>query len=292
MNNSTQWARWCSVALVGMTLIGCGDQRAESDSPTAIEVSASDECAQLQAFFSELISLTNKARQDAGVGELSFSYQLGQAAQGYAEDLATQNFFGHTGKDGSTLVSRIEATGYELAAAGENLAAGQSTASSVFQEWMNSPGHRANILQADFTEVGFGLFDGTGRSDYGHYWVQNFGKPQSGHSHAEVYIPSRCGLSVASSQETAEPTVAGIAVRRSDGVKIGDRALSSDVENNQSDLAPLFGVLSGVLPTEALASGVAGLVGQADAQAESVSQPAAIAGLSVLGIALWRNRRR
>jgi uncharacterized protein YkwD len=259
--------------LVGMVLAGCSGDRA-ANNLAVVEVSASDECAQLQGFFSELLSLTNKARQDAGIDELSFSYQLGQAAQGYAEDLATQNFFSHTGKDGSTLVSRIEATGYELAAAGENLAAGQSTAAGVFQQWMESPGHRANILQSEFTEVGFGLFDGTGQSDFGHYWVQNFGKPQSGNSRADIYIPNSCGLSSESAQMTTNPTkVAGIAVKA----------------DSPRDSPPLLAVLR----VETLAAGVAKLVSQAPSsqKSESVPEPAALAGLSVLGIALWRKRR-
>jgi uncharacterized protein YkwD len=59
---------------------------------------------------------------------------------------------------------------------GENIAAGRPTAAATFQGWMNSPGHRANILNPHFTEVGFG-YASSAKSEYRHYWVQVFGRP-------------------------------------------------------------------------------------------------------------------
>ncbi len=206
-----KWTALWSIALVSLTATGArakvitnsalsesGSQQASLQEATL--VASAGECAQLRDFFSELLTLTNRARRDAGVSPLKFSYQLGQAAQGYAEDLATQNFFDHVGEDGSTMLTRIEATGYELIAAGENIAAGQRTAASVFEGWMNSPGHRDNILKADFTEVGFGRFDAPNSSDYGQYWVQNFGKPEQGATGSAIYIPDTCRQALANSQ--------------------------------------------------------------------------------------------
>lgn len=206
--NWTTWRR--SLALASLAVIGFssgsnGQPLLNANSHTGsraenvtIEVSDnSGECAHLNDFFSELLYLTNKARKDAGLKPLRISYPLGQSAQNYAEDLATQNFFSHQGKDGSTLSSRVEATGYDFAAAGENIAAGQQTAQAVFDGWMNSAGHRKNILAADYTEVGFGMFDATGSSDYGKYWVQNFGKPDGRSSSEGVYIPSSCSARLA-----------------------------------------------------------------------------------------------
>ena len=202
-----KWTVWKkSLALASVMAIGFGSSgngqpllnvssRTES---AEIEISASSgECAHLGDFFSELLYLTNKARKDAGLKPLRISYPLGQSAQDYAEELATQNFFSHRGKDGSTLSSRVEATGYDFAAAGENIAAGQQTAQAVFDGWMSSAGHRKNILAADYTEVGFGMFDATGSSDYGKYWVQNFGNPDERSSSEGVYIPSSCSARVA-----------------------------------------------------------------------------------------------
>ncbi|MGB7087248.1 MAG: CAP domain-containing protein [Phormidesmis sp.] len=218
-----RWTAWRSIAVVslavasysggasGQPMSNNSDRAAVKEVVTTQEVAAtqSEECDQLGSFFSELLVLTNKAREDAGVGELQFSYQLGQSAQNYAEDLATQNFFSHTGKDGSSSRGRIAATGYQYVATGENLAAGQSSANSVFQGWMSSDVHRSNILREDFTEVGFGLFDATGRSDYGFYWVQNFGKPRNGRTRSDIYIPDSCRLSVSSIDQASKAVVAG-----------------------------------------------------------------------------------
>lgn len=200
---------WWSVALISLALTSCGSGSSVSQrQPLSgdnlqfegqLVVAVGSDCTQLDRFFSELMTLTNQARHDHGLPPLTFSYQLGQAAQSYAEDLATQNFFSHTGKDGSTFGSRIGATGYRYSAAGENLAAGHTDALSVFQGWMNSEGHRANILNERFTEVGFGLFDSTGSSDFGLYWVQSFGKPQGGSTRAEAYIPASCGTALSAS---------------------------------------------------------------------------------------------
>ncbi len=272
-----RWTTWWSIALVSLIATGCGSggQKVASGSNSGFfkaqpVVAVSGDCAQLSGFFSELLTLTNQARQNAGIEALHFSYELGQSAQTYAEDLATQNFFSHTGKDGSTLGSRLTASGYDFAAAGENLAAGQQTASGVFQGWMNSPGHRANILQSEFTEVGFGLFDATGSSDYGRYWVQNFGKPR-GNSRQEAYIPNSCGLTATAADQSAQQQVAGISIRRPD--------------------SPAIGI--GSLPVEALAAGVVSVVsGAAGNPSESVPEPAVLIGLGILGVSLWRDRSR
>ncbi|MGB3292882.1 MAG: CAP domain-containing protein [Phormidesmis sp.] len=199
---------WSSITLIALALTSSGReiggvqrQPLSSDSQPLegqLVVAIAADCTQLNSFFSELLTLTNQARQEHDLPPLTFSYQLGQAAQSYAEDLATQNFFSHTGKDGSTITSRIQATGYPYRSAGENLAAGQRSAHSVFQSWMISEGHRANILNDQFTEVGFGLFDSTGSSDFGLYWVQNFGKPHGSSTRAETYLPESCRTSVSS----------------------------------------------------------------------------------------------
>jgi len=288
-----RWMAWCSAALVGLAVTGCGGGDSaqspvsnDSDRIKAQQVSAiGGNCAQLSGFFDELMALTNQARQDEGLGDLRFSYQLGQAAQGYAEDLATQNFFSHTGKDGSTLRSRIDATGYDYAAAGENLAAGQTAASSVFQGWMASDGHRANILQKDFTEVGFGLFDTTGSSDYGLYWVQNFGKPQSGSSQPGIYIPDTCGVSTASGDRAQDSAVAGISITR-DFQSFDRRTLPGTLHSG----SPLPALATGAIPIDVLAGALSGEI-QFDGAPESVPEPAAVLGLGALGLVLWGRSR-
>ena len=132
-------------------------------------------------FIQEVIQLTNQFRQDNGLNDLTFDPQLATAAQSHSENMALQDFFSHTGADGSSIGDRVDATGYNFSTAGENIAAGQSTPASVVEGWINSPGHRANLLNPDFTEIGVGyalLENDTGDVNYTHYWTQVFAAPQ------------------------------------------------------------------------------------------------------------------
>ena len=93
-------------------------------------------------------------------------------AAGHAQDMATNNYFSHTSKDGRSFVDRIKAQGYPVPRS-ENIAAGQPTVTTVMDAWMASSGHRANIL--DCSAVAMGAASATGGS-YGIYWVQDFGR--------------------------------------------------------------------------------------------------------------------
>ena len=128
----------------------------------------------------QVVELTNAERAKAGLNPLTLNNQLAQAAQGHSDSMAADDFFNHTGADGSDVSDRVEDTGYQYSRTGENIAAGQTTAEQVVQGWMDSPGHRANILNPDFTEIGIGyefLEDDTGSVNYNHYWTQVFGTP-------------------------------------------------------------------------------------------------------------------
>lgn len=274
-----KWTAWWSLALIGVMTTSCGGGGSTSSSSSrdnsggGQKVSAvSGDCAFLGDFFDELLALTNEARQEEGLSPLRNSYLLGKSAQDFAEDLGTQNFFSHQGKDGSTLSSRVSATGYSFTAAGENIAAGQRTAQSVFNGWMNSEGHRKNILAEGYTEVGFGMFDATGSSDYGKYWVQNFGKPSGGSSNDALYIPSSCGTHIADA-ESGDTQVAGISVRRESSGGLDARSLPVQVATNT------------------LAAAVSNQISIANDQAEDIPEPAALVGLATLGLALWGGRR-
>ena len=129
----------------------------------------------------QVLELTNAERAKAGLKPLTLNPQLAQAADGHSDSMAADDFFSHTGADGSSVGDRIQETGYQYSRAGENIAAGQRTAEEVVQGWMNSPGHRANILNADYTEIGIGyeyLANDTGSVNYNHYWTQVFGRPR------------------------------------------------------------------------------------------------------------------
>ncbi len=130
-------------------------------------------------FETQLLRLTNTnlERQKRGLAPLKLSAQLSRAAQLHGTDMAKNNYFSHTGRNGSNLGDRAKASGYKYSRVGENIAAGRATAEGTMKQWMNSAGHRANILNPKFTEIGFG-YANTPNSRYQHYWVQVFGTPQ------------------------------------------------------------------------------------------------------------------
>src|SRR3954462_1192523 len=114
------------------------------------------------------LCLLNDERAAAGLRPLQYSAALTVPSAAYSTKMVTQNFFAHESPDGSTLTSRLTAAGYIDPDGdwfvGENLAWGQgnlATARNIAVAWMNSPGHRHNILEPEFTEVGIGIVPGT-----------------------------------------------------------------------------------------------------------------------------------
>ncbi|NML52680.1 CAP domain-containing protein [Streptomyces sp. R302] len=118
----------------------------------------------------QVLSLVNAERAKAGCGPLTANATLARAAQGHSDDMAARDFFDHTNPDGADPGDRVTAAGYPWSTYGENIAMGQRTPEQVMEAWMNSPGHRANILNCDFKELGVGIHD-----DGGPYWTQVFG---------------------------------------------------------------------------------------------------------------------
>eukprot|EP00644_Phytophthora_capsici_P001724 jgi/Phyca11/15545/fgenesh1_pg.PHYCAscaffold_14_\ len=100
------------------------------------------------------------------------------AAQCHSDDQAKNNFMAHDGSDGSTMSKRVTDAGYQWNAVAENVAAGQVDVDAVMESWMNSPGHRANILGADYTMFGT-AYAYNADSTYKHYWTQDFGAGSS-----------------------------------------------------------------------------------------------------------------
>ncbi|MFF6869962.1 MULTISPECIES: sigma-70 family RNA polymerase sigma factor [unclassified Streptomyces] len=119
----------------------------------------------------QVIALVNAERAKEGCGAVTGNSLLARAAQGHSDDMAARDFFDHTNPDGAGPGERVTATGYGWSTYGENIAMGQQTAEQVMEGWMNSPGHRANILNCSFKELGVGLHTGDG----GPYWTQVFG---------------------------------------------------------------------------------------------------------------------
>ncbi len=127
------------------------------------------------SFENQVIELTNQERVANSLQAYSHDAQLTISARGHATDMASSNYFNHTSLDGRSPFERMTDAGYVWNAAGENIAAGQPTAVAVVNSWMNSEGHRNNILSSTFCDIGVGYaFETSAR--YGHYWVQNFGR--------------------------------------------------------------------------------------------------------------------
>ncbi|MER5728220.1 sigma-70 family RNA polymerase sigma factor [Streptomyces sp. NPDC002138] len=124
-----------------------------------------------QGTVAQVIALVNNERSAAGCGPLKDNSQLRAAAQNHSDDMADRNFFAHTNPDGADPGQRITAAGYSWSTYGENIAMGQQTPASVMDSWMKSPGHRANILNCSFKEIGVGVRQGAG----GPWWTQDFG---------------------------------------------------------------------------------------------------------------------
>ena len=123
----------------------------------------------------QVLALVNQARAQAGLASLTMDPQLNQSAQSYSDYMASANFYAHDGPDGSTPLSRMNAAGFPGTGTwGENIAAGYSDAASVMQAWMASPGHRANILNSAFTQIGIGAAVNP-NSQWKSYWTQDFG---------------------------------------------------------------------------------------------------------------------
>jgi uncharacterized protein YkwD len=116
----------------------------------------------------QVLALVNDERAKAGCKPLAEESHLTKAAQDYSDQMSAENFFSHTSPDGTTFDQRIKNAGYAKPGA-ENIAKGQTSAAQVMEAWMNSEGHRANILNCTLTKLGVGV------TTKGWYWVQDFG---------------------------------------------------------------------------------------------------------------------
>jgi len=106
---------------------------------------------------SSLLADTNQARQRNGESRLGANPLLTSAAQAKAQDMANQNYWSHVTPEGNAPWKFIDAAGYSYQKAGENLAYGFSSSNEIINGWLNSPTHKANLLDNNYTEVGFGI---------------------------------------------------------------------------------------------------------------------------------------
>lgn len=126
---------------------------------------------------SEIISMTNQERADNQVGMLMENKLLDAAAQAKADDMAAKGYFAHQSPDGRQPWDFITAAGYDYQYAGENLAVRFVDSKDVVNAWMASPEHRANIVKAQYTNIGVGIAEGTYKGAPATFVVQYFGNP-------------------------------------------------------------------------------------------------------------------
>jgi len=146
-----------SAALIGGAVLGTSPASAATSTDASYEA--------------KVIQLTNEQRAKNGCATVRTDSRLTTAARVHSVDMVQKNYFSHTGSDGSTFVTRAKLAGY-TSPIGENIAWGYRTPEAVMTAWMNSAGHRANILNCKAKAVGVGL---ARKSDGTPYWTQVFG---------------------------------------------------------------------------------------------------------------------
>jgi uncharacterized protein YkwD len=136
----------------------------EKKTPPPVEISTETQAE------AAVLQLVNEERAGAGCGPVAASSDLARLAEAFSEDMALRGFFDHTNPDGEDPWDRAATLGI-IGLGGENIARGQASAEAVMEAWMNSPGHKANILNCDFKTLGVGVHMGDG----GPWWTQDFG---------------------------------------------------------------------------------------------------------------------
>ena len=129
------------------------------------------------SFAAQVVDIVNAQRAQEGCPALIVDPRLVEAADGHSEDMALNDFVSHTGSDGCSPADRIEAAGYQWLVWAENIASGYSTPEDVVAGWMESTGHRENILNCDLEDTGVGYYylsDDPGDEVWHHYWTQVF----------------------------------------------------------------------------------------------------------------------
>ncbi|MFS0562374.1 CAP domain-containing protein [Terribacillus sp. 179-K 1B1 HS] len=122
----------------------------------------------LSAFEQQVVDLTNKEREKAGLKPLKADAELSKVARAKSQDMADKGYFDHNSPTYGSPFDMMKSFGISYKTAGENIAQGQKTPEEVVEAWMNSQGHRENILNPDYTNIGVGYVEN------GNYWTQQF----------------------------------------------------------------------------------------------------------------------
>jgi uncharacterized protein YkwD len=119
------------------------------------------------SMYSDMLRAVNRERSRKGLGSLCYNAKLNRAAEIHTKDMASRGRLSHTGSDGSSVGDRVTRVGYQWRRVAENIARGQTSVDAVMTSWMNSSGHRANILNSGVVHLGFYMTN--------NYWTQVFG---------------------------------------------------------------------------------------------------------------------
>lgn len=133
-----------------------------------VKTPATNVSQSVSEFEKQVVDLTNAERAKAGLKPLEMHSPLMGVARAKSEDMAKNNYFSHTSPTFGSPFDQIKSAGISYRSAGENIAQGQRTPQQVVQAWMDSPGHRQNIMNASYTHIGVGFVED------GYYWTQQF----------------------------------------------------------------------------------------------------------------------
>lgn len=157
-------------------LIGC---KASRERPVIINQNRFFECEPAGVIRKNMVRQINNVRKDnhrcgnrtfSPAGNVSWNPKLVSAALGHARDMAQNDMLSHTGSDGSKVPARIQKAGYKWQVVAENIAAGYQNCEAVVSTWLDSPGHCANLMDPNVTEIGAACFRSP-KSTYGTYWA-------------------------------------------------------------------------------------------------------------------------
>ncbi|MFC3885390.1 CAP domain-containing protein [Bacillus songklensis] len=140
----------------------------ETQAQPAAEQTANQ--SSVSEFEKKVVELVNQERQKQGLKPLQLDTKLSDVAREKSKDMMNKNYFDHTSPTYGSPFDMMKKFGIQYSAAGENIAKGQQTPEEVMNSWMNSDGHRRNILDPNFTHIGVGYVEGSGST----YWTQMF----------------------------------------------------------------------------------------------------------------------
>ncbi|TCP23489.1 putative YkwD family protein [Scopulibacillus darangshiensis] len=147
------------------------NQASQNNAKQPSQDQAKQSNSQLNAYEQKVVELTNKERTNRGLQPLKVDNELAKMARDKSADMRDKGYFDHQSPTYGSPFDMMKSYGIDYTAAGENIAAGQKTPQDVVDAWMKSPGHRANILNKDYTYIGVGYVKG---GSYGSYWTQEF----------------------------------------------------------------------------------------------------------------------